>query len=89
MGRYLAATETRVWLGLLALALASFWLAEHDGAIERSTASALILAIAFLKARCIAFFFMEIRGAGLALRILFEVWCVAAGGALVAIYWLA
>jgi Prokaryotic Cytochrome C oxidase subunit IV len=89
MGRYLAATHTRVWLGLLVLTLASFWLAESDGAIDRSTASPLILAIAFFKARSIAFFFMEIRGAGLALRILFEAWCLAAGGALVAIYCLA
>ena len=74
------------WLVLLAATLLS-WESAHSSGDYRLT-SAVVLLIAFLKARLIGLEFMELRAAPRVLRFIFEGWVVAACAMLVAIYWL-
>jgi caa(3)-type oxidase subunit IV len=76
-----------VWLVLLAATLLS-WESAHSADGYR-LASAVVLLIAFLKARLIGLEFMELRTAPRALRFIFEAWVVVACGTLLALYSLA
>jgi caa(3)-type oxidase subunit IV len=73
-----------VWLVLLTATLLSWESAHSSG--EYRLASAVVLLIAFLKARLIGLEFMELRTAPRVLRFIFEAWVVAACAALLAIY---
>ena len=76
-----------VWVVLLAATLLS-WESAHSADGYR-LASAVVLLIAFLKARLIGLEFMELRTAPRALRFIFEAWVVVACGTLLALYSLA
>jgi cytochrome c oxidase subunit 4 len=73
-----------VWLVLIAATLLS-WESAHS-AREYRLASAVVLLIAFLKARLIGLEFMELRAAPRALRLVFEAWVIVACGTLLALY---
>jgi hypothetical protein len=45
-----------------------------------------LIAVAFVKVRLVGLYFMELRAAPLALRVVFEGWVVATGGVLVGLY---
>jgi len=75
-----------VWLGLIALTLAAWWLGV-DGALSSvKLASVLILLIAFTKARFVGLYFMELRHSPLSLRIVFETWCGVVCTTLIVMY---
>jgi hypothetical protein len=42
--------------------------------------------VAFVKARLIGLYFMDLRHAPTALRVLFEAWCVAVCGTVIGLY---
>jgi caa(3)-type oxidase subunit IV len=72
------------WLVLLAATLLS-WESAHSSGDYR-LASAVVLLIAFLKARLIGLEFMELRAAPRMLRAIFEAWTLVACAALLALY---
>ncbi len=87
MRRLTLDAPTRVaatWLVLLAATLLS-WESAHSSGDYR-LASAVVLLIAFLKARLIGLEFMELRGAPWVLRSIFEAWTIVACAALLALY---
>lgn len=71
-----------VWLVLVLLTLVSWQIGHGDALLAPATASALILTAALVKARLIILHFMEVRFAPLALRLVFEAWCVGVWGGL-------
>lgn len=79
---------TLVWLFLMAATVGSAWLAEHHGIAGRWTAMFVML-VALLKGRAIMLHFMELRGAPLAWRMVFELWGVGATVMIVALWALA
>jgi caa(3)-type oxidase subunit IV len=68
---------TLVWFLLIALTLVSWWLGtDHGFGSDASAASVVVLAVAFMKARFVGLYFMELRDAPLVLRALFEAYCL-------------
>lgn len=76
---------TAVWAALMIATCASTWWLAKD-ALSASTATALIMLIAAVKARLILIHFMEIGHAPLRWRLLFETWIVVCTGAVLGIY---
>lgn len=77
-----------VW-AVLVSATAFSWTLGSDhglGHHAQTLAGVLILAVAFVKVRFIGLYFMELREAPSVLRGLFEVYCVAIGTLVVALY---
>ena len=69
-GRY-----TAVWAVLLAIGLVSFWLGSgHE--LGATTASVIVLVVAFIKIRWVGLYFMELKEAPRLLRTVFELYCV-------------
>lgn len=75
-----------VWLALVALTLVSWWLGTDHGVGDADTASVLVLLVAFAKVRFVGLYFMDLRLAPLALRLLFEGWCGAVCTVLVVMF---
>jgi caa(3)-type oxidase subunit IV len=73
-----------VWFVLLTATLLS-WESAHSTR-EYRLASAVVLLIAFLKARLIGLEFMELRTAPRVLRFIFEAWVVLACATLLTLY---
>jgi caa(3)-type oxidase subunit IV len=68
---------TIVWLVLVCATVLSWWLGTDHGFVHgASSASVVILAVAFMKARFVGLYFMELRDAPLVLRGLFEAYCL-------------
>ena len=63
-----------VWLFLVLATLCSGLLGEHHGMVGGIAAVAAIMFIAAIKGRAVILHFMEIKGAPLSWRILFEAW---------------
>lgn len=82
---------TAVWAALVAATALSWVLGSSHGAEGGSVtaATALILAIAFAKARYVGLDFMELRHADRRLRLAFEAWILVIGGVVVGCYLLA
>jgi hypothetical protein len=82
---------TLVWAALVAATCVSWILGTSHG-VEAGgveAATAVVLAIAFLKVRYVGLEFMELRGAATPLRAAFEGWVLLVGGTVVALYLLA
>ena len=77
---------TATWLLLVLATLISWESARGDGSPRLATSA--VLAIAFVKARCIGLEFMELRTAPLPLRLIFEAWVAIVCAGLLALYWL-
>jgi Prokaryotic Cytochrome C oxidase subunit IV len=77
---------TVVWFGLVLIALVSWWLGTDQGAGSHKLAAILLLALAFTKVRFVGMYFMELRGAPLVLKLLFQGWCLVVCCALVGMY---
>lgn len=73
-----------VWLVLMVLSVANFLVGEDLG-LHGHTEIAILMAIAFVKARLIIRHFMEVKEAPLPLRIVFDIWCILAPVALVSV----
>lgn len=81
IGQTWSARYTRVWLVLIAITALSWWTGHAIG--NQRLAGALVLMLAFLKARFVISDFMEVRDAPIALRLLTDGWVVLAGALLV------
>ena len=65
-----------VWVLLVFATVTSWKLGTQHGIHDHTLASVIILLIAFIKVRLVGLYFMELRDAPLALRSLFETYCV-------------
>jgi Prokaryotic Cytochrome C oxidase subunit IV len=83
---------TYIFAALVLLSGVGFWLTAGRGAVglhePQSIIWAQIIIIACIKVRWIMLDFMELRTAPMRLRLLFELWVVALGAALISINWL-
>jgi caa(3)-type oxidase subunit IV len=66
---------TAIWAVLIVATVASWTLGTDHGFNNYTAASVVILLIAFIKVRLVGLYFMELREAPTALRILFEAYC--------------
>jgi hypothetical protein len=80
---------TAIWSLLIVATLLSWWLGTDHGlgsAGDHTPATLAILLVAFVKVRCVGLYFMELRDAPLALRVLFEAYVVVVCGAVLGLY---
>jgi heme/copper-type cytochrome/quinol oxidase subunit 4 len=63
-----------VWLFLVLATLCSGLLGEHRGLFSGTAAVSAIMLLAAIKGRAVILYFMEIKGAPLSWRIIFETW---------------
>jgi heme/copper-type cytochrome/quinol oxidase subunit 4 len=82
----LRAPFTAVWVVLVAATLLSFWLGTDHGLSSATARAVVILVVAFVKIRLVGLHFMELRAAPLALRALFEGYCVVVCLGLIGFY---
>jgi hypothetical protein len=87
MASSLKTPAAMAWLALVAATSASAWLGDGHGPPE--VAAVAVIAVAFFKVRLVGRYFMELRGAPLALRLVFDGWVVVACVALTGIYLIA
>jgi heme/copper-type cytochrome/quinol oxidase subunit 4 len=76
---------TAVWLLLMALTVVSTWGLSKE-LLSAEVATTGILALAAVKVRWVMLDFMELRGAPLAGRLVFEAWSVLVPAVLVVLY---
>jgi len=77
---------TPVWFGLMAATALSWWLGAENGVDDRTLATIVVLAVAFVKVRFVGMYFMELRHAPLPLRLAFEGWCLLIGSVVIVMY---
>jgi caa(3)-type oxidase subunit IV len=81
---------SRVWLILIVLTVVSWTLgADHAFGTHHVPTSLVIIAVAIFKIRLIGMYFMELRDAPLALRNVFESYCIVLLALLTGMYLLA
>lgn len=74
----LRSSATVVWFFLIAATIVSWALGTDHGFVDSHTAASVtILVVAFVKVRFIGLYFMDLKDAPLALRVLIEIYCVA------------
>lgn len=70
-------SATAVWVFLIAATVLSWALGTDHGFVDNhTTASTIIMVVAFVKVRFVGLYFMELKHAPLALRLLLEAWCL-------------
>jgi heme/copper-type cytochrome/quinol oxidase subunit 4 len=74
-----------VWLCLVLATLGSSWLAGHHSLTGEWTTVFVIL-VAYVKARAIMLYFMDLRAAELRWRLSFEAWGVASAAVIIALW---
>lgn len=77
-----------IWLLLVLATGLSWWLGtQGSGTPDSHTyATVTLLIVAFIKVRFIGLHFMELRGAPLPLRLVFEAWVIVVCTAIVSLY---
>ena len=86
----LSQRTTYVWALLVAATCLSWWIgsgASSPTAKNTQLLSTVLIVIAFIKVRFVIRYFMEVREALFALRLLTDLWCLIAGFAILALYW--
>jgi heme/copper-type cytochrome/quinol oxidase subunit 4 len=81
---------TLVWALLMIATALSWWLGADGGAVKSlsiPTLTVALMVIAFIKVRFVIHYFMEIRHAPLALRLVCDTWVVGICGAILILYW--
>lgn len=76
--------STIIWAALVVLTIISWQVGTHGSDHERATV--IVLALAFIKIRLIGLDFMELRDAPIGLRLSFEIYVIAIGALLIAMY---
>jgi hypothetical protein len=86
---YLRHISTPIWLLLVLATGLSWWLGHGpDGAAsQRYVATGLVL-IAAVKIRLVVQYFMEVRDAPLALKLVLDAWLLLMCGSILITYWL-
>lgn len=82
----LRARFTGIWFVLIAATLLSFWLGTDHGIDSPQARSILIFLVAFVKVRLVGLYFMELKDAPLALRLILEAYCVLICAAVISFY---
>jgi hypothetical protein len=80
---------TVIWLVLIGATLLSWWLGTDHGigaGGDHRSAGVVILAVAFFKARLVGLYFMDLRGAPIVLRAVFEVYCLLVFGVVIGMF---
>jgi Prokaryotic Cytochrome C oxidase subunit IV len=75
-----------VWLALIAATLVSWWLGTDHGIDDARIVSVGVLLAAFVKVRFVGMYFMELRNAPIALRLIYEGWCVVVCATVIALF---
>ena len=75
---------TAVWSLLICATLLSSWVGTDHG--DRTLATLAVIAIAFVKLRCVGLYFMELRHAPPALRVVFEAYAAVVCGEVIGLY---
>jgi caa(3)-type oxidase subunit IV len=75
-----------VWLGLMLVTCVSWWLGTNHGTSDHKLATVVIMVVAFTKVRFVGMYFMELRQAPLALKLIFQGWCVVVCGVVLGLY---
>lgn len=75
-----------VWFVLIGATLVSWYLGADHGVRDHHLTTVLIMLVAFIKVRFVGLYFMELRAAPGALRLLFEAHCVIVCTAMLAVY---
>ena len=75
-----------VWAALVVFTLLSFALGGEHLIDNKTLAAAIVIGIAAIKIRLVGLHFMELKGAPVALRAVFEGYCVVLFVALMGIY---
>lgn len=85
---FLRTKTTAIWAGLIMATFLSWWFGsgglESDS--DQELVGATVIFIAFVKARLVGLYFMEIRQAPAALRVLYEGYCLSAGALVIGMY---
>lgn len=76
---------TMIWLFLVLATLASTWLAGHHSFAGEWTA-VFVMLVAYVKARAIMLYFMDLRTANPAWRLSFEAWGIASAAVIIALW---
>ncbi|MFA5938938.1 MAG: cytochrome C oxidase subunit IV family protein [Sinimarinibacterium sp.] len=76
----------RIWLILVVATLFTWHFGSDTG--DRSLATAVVIAVAFIKIRLVGNYFMEIREAPAALRCIFEGYCLFVCAMILGLYFL-
>jgi hypothetical protein len=74
-----------IWLVLVVATLISWWIGAGDAA-NPHLGTAVVLIVAFFKARLVGLYFMELRDAPLPLRLLLEGYCLTVCMTLLVMY---
>jgi heme/copper-type cytochrome/quinol oxidase subunit 4 len=79
---------TPVWFFLVLATAVSWWLGADQGlgADAHEIATVLVICVAFIKVGFVGMYFMELRHAPRALRLIFQAWCTIVSVVLVLIY---
>jgi heme/copper-type cytochrome/quinol oxidase subunit 4 len=75
--------DVAIWSLLIAFTLLSWWLGHVPRGFPSEMITTIILAITFVKIRLVIFHFMEILKSSLALRLVFDSWCIGVGTMLI------
>lgn len=75
-----------VWTVLVIATVVSWSVGAEKGVTPNSLASAVVLVLAYIKVWLVGLYFMELRGAPVALRAIFELWVVLSLGGLILVY---
>lgn len=90
MSQLLNRRVTIVWGILISLTLVTLVVGITQGADVGARIAALgLIVVAYVKARMVGLYFMELREAPTVLRALFEVWCAVICGVIAVIYMIA
>jgi hypothetical protein len=73
-----------VWVALMTSALLNAWLGDGHGPAK--VAAVAVIVIAFVKVRLVGHYFMEVRGAPLPLRVVFDTYIGVVSCGLIGIY---
>ena len=86
----LKSTVTVVWVVLIAATIVSWALGTNHGFVDDDTsASVVILVVAFVKVRFIGLYFMELKDAPTPLRLLLEAYCLIVCAVVLVFYFVA
>jgi hypothetical protein len=72
-----------LWAVMAGITLLSFSSSLHEGYFGIRAQAAIVVVLAFIKARIVILDFMEVRAAPWPLRLVLEAWCVIVPGAII------
>ena len=88
MTRLLFHPVTPIWLLLVSATGLSWWLGTQPSENQNlSIATTIVIIVAFVKVRFVIRYFMEVREAGVYLKLICDGWVMLICGVILALYW--